>query len=99
MLPEIKQTKFNEQLLNDTEKIDFIVSKFNRKLSEHKLFSVWTYSTNHIHELQPGSDCYFVVWVGEIGKGKCKSLVFGRINTIEKYLKEIKIQEVIDYIE
>lgn len=99
MLPEIKKLEnFNENRLKQILDIDFIVSKKNRELSDDGPFLIWSFATNHVHEIETIGDEYFVVWCGLRGSSKCKSLVFGRIPFIEEKLNLETSYSILEYL-
>jgi hypothetical protein len=92
---------FNEKTLKDMETIDSLVSEKTRELfkNDSKLFLSWTFPTNHLHQLQAISENYFIVWVGETGKGVLKMVCCCRIGMIPKFLSdisEIELQNILD---
>lgn len=92
---------FNKNTLKDMETIDSLVSEKTKELfkNESKLFLSWTFPTNHLHQQQSISENYFVVWVGETGRGLLKTVCFGRIGIIPKLLSDVsetELQKILD---
>lgn len=87
---------FNENTLKDMEAIDILVSQRTKDLfkKDTKLFLVWTFPTNHLHQHQVISSNYFAVWVGETGKSLLKSVCFGSIVMLPKLLSEVSDEDL-----
>jgi len=92
---------FNENTIKDMETIDSLVSEKKKELFKikSKLFLSWTFPTNHSHQYQIIGKNYFVVWVGETGKGLLKTVCFGSISQIPKLLSDVsetELQKILD---
>jgi len=87
---------FNENTLKDIETIDSLVSEKTKELfgMESKLFLTWTFPTNHLHQNQIVSENYFIVWVGETGKGLLKMVCFGCVRLIPRLLSDVSEAEL-----
>lgn len=92
---------FNENTIKDIQTIDILISKKTKELfkNNNKLFLSWTFPTNHFHEHQSINENYFIVWVGETGKGLLKMVCFNRVGIISKLLpdfSETELQKILD---